>query len=253
MPGWRRSAVPGSCWPLSRLSADCWPGIPIWTSCLFSVPPPSGRAATASTIPGDVPYLTADPALKEQWRRELAAAEGFKIGIAWQGSRDFRLDRQRSIPLAQFAPLARLPGVRLVSVQKGFGSEQVAMVDFPVIDLSGRLDEAAGAFMDTAAVISGLDLVVTANTAIAHLAGALGVPVWLALNFSPDWRWLEGRDDTPWYPTMRIFRQTTFGGWRDVFERIANAAREVCKPRPTARNTVVDQDDSANGHFLSYD
>jgi hypothetical protein len=126
--------------------------------------------------------------------------------------------------LDRFAPLARLPGVRLVSLQKGFGSEQIATVDFPVLDLSDRLDDVAGPFMDTAAVIRGLDLVVTANTAIAHLAGALGAPVWVALEFSPDWRWLRHRDDSPWYPTMRLFRQTALGQWSDVFERMAHAA-----------------------------
>ena len=129
--------------------------------------------------------------------------------------------------MAHFAPLASLPGVRLISLQKGFGSEQVAAVDFPVLDLSGRLDEVAGPFMDTAAVIRSLDLVVTPDTAIAHLAGALGAPVWVALQFSPDWRWLLGRDDSPWYPTMRLFRQTTFGGWPDVFARIANAVQAL--------------------------
>jgi hypothetical protein len=130
--------------------------------------------------------------------------------------------------LAQFAPLARLPGVRLVSLQKGFGSEQVATVDFPVLDLSGRLDEAAGAFMDTAAVIRNLDLVVAPDTAVAHLAGALGTPVGLALQFSPDWRWLLKRDDSPWYPTMHLFRQSTPGEWSDVFRRIADAVRPLC-------------------------
>ena len=159
-------------------------------------------------FPAKFPTSAADPELTDKWRAELAAIDGFKIGIAWQGSRDYPSDRWRSIPLAQFAPLARLPGVRLISLQKGFGSEQVATVDFPVLDLSGRLDEAAGPFMDTAAVIRNLDLVVTPDTAIAHLAGALGAPVWLALQFSPDWRWLQGRDDSPWYPTMRLFRQT---------------------------------------------
>jgi hypothetical protein len=158
-----------------------------------------------------------------RWHAELAPTEGFKIGIIWQGSRQYRSDRWRSVPLAQFAPLASLPGVRLVSLQKGFGSEQIATVDFPVLDLSDRLDEVAGPFMDTAAVIRNVDLVVTANTAIAHLAGALGVPVWMALEFSPDWRWLRHRDDSPWYPTMRLFRQTRFGQWSDVFERMAQA------------------------------
>jgi hypothetical protein len=113
----------------------------------------------------------------------------------------------------------------LISLQKGFGSEQVATVDFPLQDISGRLDEAAGPFMDTAAVIRNLDLVIAPDTAIAHLAGALGAPVWLALQFSADWRWLEGRDDSPWYPTMRLFRQTTFSHWPDVFERMASAVQ----------------------------
>ena len=182
-------------------------------------------APAAATIPRDVPYLWADPELTDRWRQELAGIDGFKIGIAWQGSRDFVSDHSRSIPLAQFGPLAGLPGVRLISLQKGFGSEQIATVDFPVLDLSGRLDEAAGAFMDTAAVIRNLDLVVAADTAIAHLAGALGAAVWLALPFSPNWRWLLQRDDSPWYPTMRLFRQTALGGWSDVLDRIAHAVQ----------------------------
>ena len=164
------------------------------------------------------------------WRptggEELSRLDGFRIGIVWQGSRKHPYDRLRSMPLAQFAPLARLPGVRLISLQKNFGSEQIATVDFPVLDLSGRLDEAAGPFMDTAAVISNLDLVVTVDTAIAHLVGALGTPVFVALHRCADWRWLRDRDDTPWYPTMRLFRQTKLGQWSDVFERIAQAVEE---------------------------
>jgi ADP-heptose:LPS heptosyltransferase len=100
----------------------------------------------------------------------------------------------------------------------------VAAVDFPVLDLSGRLDESAGPLMDTAAVIRNIDLVVAPDTAIAHLAGALGARVALALQFSPNWRWLQGRPDSPWYPTMQLFRQTKAGDWSDVFERIADAA-----------------------------
>ena len=125
----------------------------------------------AATIPREVPYLWADPQLINHWRQELSRIEGFKIGIAWQGSRRYVGDRWRSMPLRQFAPLAQLDGVQLVSLQKGFGSEQIQAVDFPVLDLSDRLDETAGAFMDSAAVIQNLDLVVIANTALAHLAG----------------------------------------------------------------------------------
>jgi tetratricopeptide (TPR) repeat protein len=188
---------------------------------LLSVPGALGT--TAATIPCEVPYLWADAELTDKWRVELAGTSGLKIGIAWQGSREFPMDRWRSIPLAHFAPLASLPDVRLISLQKGFGSEQAAMVDFPVLDLSGRLDEVAGALVDTAAVIRGLDLVVTSDTAIAHLAGALGAAVWVALPYAPNWRWLLDRDESPWYPTMRLFRQTTIGGWPEVFERIAQA------------------------------
>jgi tetratricopeptide (TPR) repeat protein len=207
--------------------------------CDFYLPllsAPYALGTTAATIPCQVPYLWSDPALTGRWRQELAEIEGFKIGIVWQGSRHFHLDRLRSIPLAHFAALARLPGVQLISLQKGFGSEQTATVDFPLVDLSGRLDEVAGPFMDTAAVIRNLDLVLTPDTAIAHLAGALGAPVWVALQLSPDWRWLRRRDDSPWYPTMRLFRQTTLGDWPEVFERIAEAVQTVQKgqPRPGA-------------------
>ncbi len=128
-----------------------------------------------------------------------------------QGRPDFVWDRMRSIPLAQFVlPLARVPGVRLISLQKGFGTEQIAAVDFPVLDLSDRLDETSGPLMDTAAVIANLDLVLSCDTSLAHLAGALGAPVWLALHYSADWRYLRNREDSPWYPTMWIFRQS---GW----------------------------------------
>ncbi|MGH7227389.1 MAG: tetratricopeptide repeat protein, partial [Gemmataceae bacterium] len=145
----------------------------------------------------------------------------FKVGIAWQGSASYHHDRCRSIPLAEFAPLADLPGVTLVSLQKGFGSEQVAALGgrFSVVELGPRLDESA-AFVDTAAVMKNLDLVITSDTATPHLAGALGVPVWMATPFSPDWRWLLDRDDSPWYPTARLFRQPVTGDWDSVFQRV---------------------------------
>ena len=127
---------------------------------------------------------------------------------------------------APFAPLARLPGVRLISLQKGFGSEQIGAIDFPVLDFSDRLDEAAGPFMDTAAVIQSLDLVVTPNTAICHLAGALGAPVWLVLPVAAEWRWQSDRDDSPWYPSVRLFRQRVLADWPEVFERITAAVQK---------------------------
>ena len=178
---------------------------------------------TLDTIPANVPYLAADPALVDLWRQELSGVAGRKIGIAWQGNPKYPADRERSIPLARFAPLARLPGVRLISLQKMHGTDQIAEVsrDFSVIDFGSRLDSANGAFMDTAALMMNLDLVVTSDTAIPHLAGALGVRVWLALPKVADFRYLLRREDSPWYPTMRLFRQTEAGNWDEVFERMA--------------------------------
>jgi tetratricopeptide (TPR) repeat protein len=191
---------------------------------LLSLPTVFGT--TLATVPGQVPYVEPDPKLVEQWRQELQALPGFKVGIAWQGSTQYRGDRWRSVPLARFASVAAVPGVTLVSLQKGHGTEQLRDVPFPVFDLAARLDEKAGPFVDTAAVMHGLDLIITSDTAIPHLAGALGVPVWVALPSVPDWRWLLGRDDSPWYPTMRLFRQTTPGDWDEVFGRIAAALRD---------------------------
>ncbi len=140
---------------------------------LLSVPGVLGT--TLSTIPAEIPYLSADAELKAHWREELSKIEGCKIGLTWQAWHDGRMYVRRSIPLAQFAPLARVPGVHLISLQKGAGSEQAKQVDFPVLDFGDRLDEAAGPFMDTAAIIANLNLVVSVDTSIVHLAGALGI------------------------------------------------------------------------------
>jgi tetratricopeptide (TPR) repeat protein len=174
-------------------------------------------------IPAETPYLFAGPDLVNQWRDWLRALDGFKIGIAWQGNTAYRGDHFRSIPVGQFAPLARIREVCLISLQKGDGAEQLGEGEnlFRVMDFSRQLDQQGGAFTDTAAVMMNLDLVVTSDSAIAHLAGALGVPVWVALPLVPDWRWLLDRDDCPWYPTMRLFRQTRLGDWEEVFQRIA--------------------------------
>jgi hypothetical protein len=182
---------------------------------------PSRFRTTLETIPSQIPYLFADERLVEAWRRKLAGIAGFKIGIAWQGSMQHPFDRFRSISLEEFAPLAR-PGVTLISLQKGSGSEQLAHIAgrFPVTDL-GPIDEAGGAFTDTAAIMKSLDLVITSDTATAHLAGGLGVPVWVAIPAVPDWRWLLGRTDSPWYPTMRLFRQGPSRRWDEVFAEMA--------------------------------
>ncbi len=179
--------------------------------------------STPETIPAKAPYLFADSALIQTWQGRLAAYNGFKVGISWQGNPSYAVDRLRSVPLERFAALAGVPGVTLFSLQKGCGTEQLAAAGpaLGVVDLGPGFDVAAGAFMDTAAVMRSLDLVVTSDTAIAHLAGALGVPVWVALSTCADWRWLEERADSPWYPTMRLFRQSRPGDWEELFGRIA--------------------------------
>jgi hypothetical protein len=184
---------------------------------------------TLANLPAPLGYLTADPRLLETWRAGLAAFEGFKVGIHWQGRRAFALDHQRSIPLREFAPLAAVDSVRLFSLQKGEGTEQLAELAGPlnIHDFGSGLDSQSGAFMDTAAVLRNLDLVITSDTATAHLAGGLGVPVWLALSRWPDWRWFLDRADTPWYPTMRLFRQRTAGNWAEPFTEMAAALAEA--------------------------
>jgi tetratricopeptide (TPR) repeat protein len=234
--------------PLLRLLESC-PGIDRLVAQGDPLPPfdvqmpllslPLIVRTDLSTLPADVPYLRPDPALVERWHGQLAARPGLKIGIAWQGSGRHRKDRARSIPLGQFEVLARVDGVRLVSLQKGPGSEQRrALADrFPVAELPG-LDERVGPFVETAAVLPSLDLVVCCDSAVGHLAGALGVACWLALPFAPDWRWLLGREDSPWYPRHRLFRQDRPGDWDTVFRRIAAALQErvggTTRPGPPA-------------------
>lgn len=177
------------------------------------------------------PYLAADPALVREWMDRLGAnrleanrlgADGFKVGIAWQGNPGYSADAARSLPLDCFRPLAELSGVRLFGLQKGHGEDQLDTIDWRdrITPLGHDLDNGS-AFLDTAAVMASLDLVVTSDTSIAHLAGALGVPVWVPLAHVPDWRWGVAEDVTPWYPTMRLFRQEKPGDWAGVMERVA--------------------------------
>jgi Flp pilus assembly protein TadD len=186
---------------------------------------PGLLGVTVENIPGQVPYLHAEPQRVRRWKESLSGLAGFKVGVVWQGNPRHEWDHWRSFPLQSLEPLARVEGVRLVSLQKGFGSEQVRGLAgrFEVLELEGR-DEDDG-FLDTAAVLAGLDLVVSADTSVAHVAGALGVPVWLALARVSDWRWLRDKEGTPWYPEMRLFRQRELGDWPGVFGRMAERAR----------------------------
>jgi tetratricopeptide (TPR) repeat protein len=181
----------------------------------------------AATIPASVPYLAAEPARIDAWAKRLGG--GFKIGINWgSGHAATRHFTKRNIPLAAFAPLAALPGVRLIALQKGDAAAEIERVDFGdrIERIDADPDPDANFFLDTAAVMTRLHLVVTCDTSVAHLAGSLARPVFTALPAIADWRWLIGRDDSPWYPTMRLFRQRRLGDWSDVMARIADAARE---------------------------
>jgi tetratricopeptide (TPR) repeat protein len=211
-------------------SLDALPaGVPGRWAHMMSVP--AVLQTTPDTVPQTVPYLAADPTLAAKWRERLGT-HGFKIGIAWQGSPTQRQDRRRSIPLAVFAPLAEIPDARLISPQKGFGSEQIAQVGFwDSIETLEELDTGAAAFLDTAAVMMSLDLVVSIDSAIVHLAGALGRPTFVPLGPVGDWRWLLQREDSPFYPSLRIFRQMEVGEWTDVMARIAEAARACAAGR----------------------
>ena len=160
--------------------------------------------STEKTIPKEIPYLYANPELCSYWNKKLAHDKNFKIGICWSGSGAFK--KIKDIPLQAFAPLAQIPGITLYSLQKGRGSEQTKEIDFDIVDFSDEMDKEHGAFMDTAAIMKNIDLVITVDTSTAHLAGALGVPVWTYIIFAPDWRWMLKRTDTPWYPTMKLFR-----------------------------------------------
>jgi tetratricopeptide (TPR) repeat protein len=221
------------------------------TKARFADSPPDGESFDAQiaisslprafgtrleTVPAAVPYLAAEPALREMWLKRIGA-QGFKIGVVWQGNPDPEADRARSLALTALAPLAAIAGVRLISLQKGFGADQLSNLpaSLRVETLGANFDAGPDAFVDTAAVMTCLDLVVTCDTSVAHLAGALAVPVWVALKSDAEWRWMTGHSDSPWYPTMRLFRQTHRGVWSDVFQAMAAELAQLAQRRTTPR------------------
>ncbi len=179
-----------------------------------------------------VPYLSADADLIEKWRPRIAELSGLRVGIAWQGDVGFQGDRHRSVPLRHYAKLSALPDVTLIGLQKTHGLEQIEpnRATVQMLNWGPDLDNDVGAFMDTAAIMTLLDLVVTSDTAIVHLAGALGVPVWLATSYAPDWRWFREGAESRWYPSLRMFRQPRLDDWESVFDEIARALKGT-KPR----------------------
>ncbi len=191
---------------------------------------------TVADIPGTTPYLSADPAAVAAWRTRLHATEPKRrrIGLVWAGSPRpedrgaAETDRRRSLPLSSLAPLADLPGLTFISLQTGRAAADVAGSRLPIHDISAQLTD----FDETAAVIANLDLVLTVDTAVAHLAGALGRPVWVLSRTDHCWRWLTGRDDSPWYPTLRLFRQRRPGDWHETVAAVRDTLRGFVAPGP---------------------
>ncbi|MGD0390297.1 MAG: glycosyltransferase family 9 protein [Tepidisphaeraceae bacterium] len=177
---------------------------------------PRAFGTNLANIPKEAPYLHADAEDAGRWQHRLAEhAPIVKVGLAWAGSPAHKNDRNRSIKLARLAPLGQAPGVRFFSLQKGEAAAEAKTPppDMELVDWTQDLKD----FADTAALIANLDLVIAVDTVVAHLAGAMGKPV----PFASDWRWLLGRQDSPWYPTMRLFRQKSLGDWAEVIQRVA--------------------------------
>jgi hypothetical protein len=180
-------------------------------------------------LPGPIPYLRPPPARAEAWRRRLAGP-GLKVGLIWAGNPEFSHDHLRSPGLAPMLPLLTVPEVMVFGLQLGPRAAESALVpsEAAFIDLGPSLTS----FEETAAAMAALDLVICSCTAAAHLAGALGIPLWMVLSFAPDWRWMRDRDDSPWYPSARLFRQPGPGQWREPVEAMRQRLAEMAaRPR----------------------
>jgi hypothetical protein len=194
---------------------------------------PLAFGTTAETAPATVPYLKADPARTAAWKEKLGA-RGFKIGICWRGGRPGN-DMGRTFPLALLATIATLPGVRLISLQKGEGEAQLDSLPpgMVVETLGDDFDAGHNAFLDTVAVMAACDLIISCDTSIAHLAGALARPLWMATKLVPEWRWLLHRTDSVWYPTVRLFRQQAVGDWSGAFAAMQPELKQLLATQDT--------------------
>ena len=193
---------------------DCW-------TPLLSIPLHCGTRL--DSIPAGLPYLQALPERRARWQARLPTG-GLRVGLVWKGNPRFENDADRSLPgLELLAPLAAVPGVRFISLQKGEGEDEARLppTGLPLLHLGSEIED----FADTAAIVAGLDLVICVDTAVAHLAGALGRPCWVLLpHYKTDWRWLEDRNDTPWYPgLLRLFRQGPAQDWAPVVVEVQAA------------------------------
>ena len=173
------------------------------------------------TIPAEVPYLYPDLAVKERWHNLLRPLEGLRVALSWSGNPETSVNRDRACTFQLFQPLLQVPGISFVSVQKGVPAQQWrdTRQEVDVLDLDPLLTD----FAETAAVLANVDLLISTDTAVVHLAGGLGIPVWTVLHTDSEWRWMQQRLDSPWYPTMRLFRQAVPHDWTEVIERVREA------------------------------
>jgi tetratricopeptide (TPR) repeat protein len=226
--------------PLERLLSNCSDNIQIKSgdriplgelSLDFACPLlslPGIFKTTTASIPQQIPYIFSDPALVEKWGHRLADASNahpFRIGVVWAGNAKHKNDLNRSIPLETFSQLFSLKNITWVNLQVGRQIDSFPGAADTIVDFSHQFID----FADTAATIQHLDLIITVDTALAHLAGSMGKPTWLLIPFAPDWRWQMNREDSPWYPTIRIFRQTTLRDWPEVLARVADALKDQLK------------------------
>jgi tetratricopeptide (TPR) repeat protein len=210
-----------------------------WQCPLLSLPLAFGT--DLNSIPAKVPYVYADPELAEAWRARMPATS-LRVGLVWGGDPKYSQNFRRIIPLELLAPLTCLEGTTFYSLQMGPPTEQIKPLGerLRLIDLQNEQKD----FADTAAIVANLDLVISIDTSVAHLAGAMAKPVWILLNNSPDWRWLLKREDSPWYPTARLFRQTTLGDWPDVVSRVERELRALAAAKVESRNSKVESGNS---------
>ncbi|HUB12076.1 MAG TPA: tetratricopeptide repeat protein [Acetobacteraceae bacterium] len=205
-----------------------WAGAPDYAAFAALTGLPRLAGTRVETVPAPIPYLHADPARVALWQQRLdgLVPRGFRrIGVIWAGRPTHNNDRNRSAQLADFLPIANVPGIALLALQKGPGTGQAGEYygRAPLINVGAEIQD----YDDTMAILENIERLVTVDTSVAHLAGAMGRPVWIMLPKAPDWRWLLDREDSPWYPSVRLFRQTQVRKWDDVAERIATALKQA--------------------------
>ena len=203
-----------------------WPDCPDYAAFAALSGLPRLAGTRVDNVPAPIPYLRADPARVALWKQRLdgLVPEGFRrIGVIWAGRPTHNNDRNRSALLTDFLPIANVPGIALLALQKGPKTGQAGEYygRAPLINVGAEIQD----YDDTMAILENIERLVTVDTSVAHLAGAMGRPVWIMLPRAPDWRWLLEREDSPWYPTVRLFRQTQVRRWDDVAQRIAAALR----------------------------